>query len=159
MTRRVGIPANSSVLMPRLVCSDPGVEVDFCTRVLGAIELGHRAGPDGRIVHALLQIGPAMIMIEAEWPTLPSKPPPHDGSSPVVIFVYVQDVDQTVARAMEFGAELLVPLQDQFWGDRIAWLMDPAGHVWTVGSRIEDTTAEQRAERWAEVLTSEGSPG
>lgn len=158
MTHRVaGIPDDSSVVMPRLVCTDPGVEIDFCTRVLGAIELAHRPGPDGEVVHALLQIGPAMIMIESEWPTLPSKPPPQDGSSPVVIFVYVQDVDQTVARAVELGARILVPLQNQFWGDRIAWLMDPAGHVWTVGSRIEDTTAEQRAERWEEVLKSESS--
>jgi PhnB protein len=79
-----------------------------------------------------------MIMIEAEWPTLTSRAPKRDGSSPVVIFVYVEDVDRTVERAIMNGAQILVPLQNQFWGDRTAWIMDPAGHVWTVASRIED---------------------
>jgi len=101
----------------------------------------------------LLTIGPAMIMIEREWDTLPSRPPARDGRSPVVIFVYVPDVDEAVARAVEAGAEILVPLQDQFWGDRIAWLMDPSGHVWTVASRIEETTADERTARWERIRT------
>jgi PhnB protein len=78
--------------------------------------------------------------------------PVLDGTSPVVIFVYVPDVDATVERAVSNGARVLVPLQNQFWGDRIAWFMDPAGHVWTVASRIEDTTAEERTARWEKVL-------
>lgn len=79
-----------------------------------------------------------------------------DGTSPVVIFVYVADVDATVERAVSNGARVLVPLQNQFWGDRIAWFVDPAGHVWTVASRVEDTTAEERAARW-EKIVAEGS--
>ena len=47
---------------------------------------------------------------------------------------------------------MLVPLQNQFWGDRIAWLMDPSGHVWTVATRIEETTAEERTDRWEKTL-------
>jgi PhnB protein len=57
-----------------------------------------------------------------------------------------------VDNAIENGARLLVPLQDQFWGDRIAWFMDPAGHVCTVASRIEQTTAEERTGRWENIL-------
>ena len=102
-------------------------------------------------VKMLLTIGPAMIMIEREWDTLPSRAPSPDGRSPVVIFVYVPDVDETVARAVEAGAQVLLPLQDQFWGDRIAWIMDPSGHVWTVASRIEDTSAEERTARWNQI--------
>jgi PhnB protein len=93
-----------------------------------------------------------MVMIEAEWPTLPSRAPVPDGSSPVVIFVYVPDVDATVERAVGLGARVLVPLQDQFWGDRLAWIMDPSGHVWTIASRIEDTTAEERSRRWSAMM-------
>jgi PhnB protein len=70
----------------------------------------------------------------------------------VVIFVYVPDVDATVARASACGATVLVPLQNQFWGDRIAWFMDPSGHVWTVATRVEETTAQERAERWERIL-------
>ena len=93
-----------------------------------------------------------MIVIEGVWPSLPSRAPRADGSSPVVIFVHVEDVDQTVERAIATGAKVLVPLQNQFWGDRIGWIMDPAGHVWTVASRIEETTAQERADRWAAQL-------
>ena len=146
------IPQNSSIIIPRLVCRDPASEIDFCVRAFEAVELGRRPGPDGSVAHALLTIGPEMIMIEAEWPTLPSRAPTPDGSSPVLIFVYVPDVDQTVERASACGAKVLVPLQNQFWGDRIGWLMDPSGHVWTVATRIEETTAQERAERWEKAL-------
>jgi PhnB protein len=95
-----------------------------------------------------------MLMVEAEWPSLTSRPPLTDGSSPVVMFLYVEDVDQTIERAVENGAQILIPLQNQFWGDRMAGIMDPAGHVWTVASRIEETTAEQRTGRWSNMLAS-----
>jgi PhnB protein len=147
-----GVPANSSVVIPRLVCADPAAEVKFLLECFDAVSRNERPGPDGALAHALLTIGPAMVMIEREWDTLPSRAPSHDGRSPVVIFVYVPDVDDAVGRAVERGARILVPLQDQFWGDRIAWIMDPAGHVWTVASRIEETTAEERTARWTKIL-------
>ncbi len=152
------LPENTSIIIPRLVCRDPAAEIDFCVRTFDAVELNRRPGPDGSVAHALLTIGPEMIMIEAEWPTLPSRAPTADGTSPVVIFVYVPDVDQTVERASACGAQVLVPLQNQFWGDRIAWLIDPSGHVWTVATRIEETTAQERTDRWEKLLAQEQSP-
>src|SRR5689334_17689614 len=90
---------NSSTLIPMLVCRDPAAEIDFCKITFGAVELGSRPGPDGTVVHALLSIGGAMVIIEGEWPTLASRAPGPDGSSPVVIFVYVEDVDSVIERA------------------------------------------------------------
>lgn len=145
------LPANTSIVMPRLVCRDAAAEMQFCIRTFDAEDLNRRLGPDGSVAHGLLKIGGQMIMIEGEWPSLPSRAPALDGTSPVVIFVYVPDVDATLERAVANGARVLVPLQDQFWGDRIAWFIDPAGHVWTVASRIEDTTAEERTERWEQI--------
>ena len=146
------LPENTSIVMPRLVCGDAAAEMEFCRQTFEAVELNRRPGPDGGVAHGLMKIGPDMIMIEGEWPSLPSRAPATDGSSPVPIFVYVPDVDQTVDRAVANGAEILVPLQDQFWGDRIAWFKDPAGHVWTVASRIEQTTAQERTARWDKIL-------
>ncbi|MGH7464931.1 MAG: VOC family protein, partial [Longimicrobiales bacterium] len=74
-SRASGIPADSSVVIPRLICRDPATAIEFCVAALDAVELGRRPGPDGAVAHALLTIGPAMIMIEAEWPTLPSRAP------------------------------------------------------------------------------------
>jgi PhnB protein len=147
-----GIPEGASVVIPRLVCRDPASEIDFCAKVFDAVERVRRPGPDGTVAHALVTIGPAMVMIESEWPTLPSRAPTPDGSSPVVVFVYVEDVDQTLERALAAGAQVLIPIQNQFWGDRIVWIMDPAGHVWTVASRFEETSEDERKERWSSVL-------
>jgi PhnB protein len=150
-----GIPANSSVIMPRLFCRDPDAAIDFYLRGLGANELGRRPGPDGRTAHALLMLGPAMFMVEAEWPSLPSRAPNPDGSSPVVIFVYVEDVDGLVQRATASGARVLIPATNQFWGDRTAWIIDPVGHVWTIASRIEETTEGERDARWSDILAGQ----
>jgi PhnB protein len=159
MASRVkGIPDNSSVVIPRLVCRDVAAAIEFCVDVFGAVELGRRPGPDGKAAHALLTIGPAMIMIETEWPTLPSRAPALDGTSPVLIFVYVEDVDKTVERAVARGAKVLVPVQDQFWGDRTGWVMDPSGHVWTIATRIEETSAQEREERWSRTLSQRKGP-
>ena len=64
-------------------------------------------------------------------------------------YVYVEDVDRTVEGAMARGAKLLVEPTDQFWGDRTAWIMDPAGHAWTVATRVEEPTEAERRARWA----------
>lgn len=80
-----GIPEGASAIIPRLFCRDVVAEIDFCVNTFSAVERVRRPGPDQRAAHALLTIGPAMIMIEAEWPGLSSRPPTPDGSSPVVI--------------------------------------------------------------------------
>jgi PhnB protein len=148
------LPENTSIIIPRLVCRDPAAEVTFCVVAFEAIALNQRPGPDGTLAHALLKIGPEMIMIEAQWPSLPSRAPAMDASSPVVIFLYVPDVDSVVERAGGAGATIVIPPADQFWGDRIAWIMDPAGHVWTVATRIEQTTTDQRTKRWEDILAN-----
>jgi PhnB protein len=156
--RPQGIPENSSVVIPRLVCRDVEAEIDFCASTFAAVDLGRRSDSDGMVIHALMTIGPAMIMIERESSMTQSRAPAPDGSSPVVIFVYVEDVDRTVERALSDGARLLMPPQNQFWGDRTAWIMDPAGHVWTMASRIEATTDEERDRRWADIVSDQPKP-
>jgi PhnB protein len=151
-TEDKGVPAGASAIIPRLVCRDVEAEIDFCRQTFGAVESLRRPGPDGKVAHAMLQFGPAMLMLEAEWPTLPSRAPNLDGSSPVVIYVYVADVDATVGRALAGGATLVVPVETQFWGDRMGWVRDPAGHMWTIATRVEETSEDQRRERWSGIL-------
>jgi len=97
-----------------------------------------------------------MLMVEAENPEVPTRPPNPDGSSHVVIYLYVEDVDATVERALKCGGRLVVPVETHFWGDRIGWVKDPAGHMWTIATRVEQTTEDQRRERWSSIL-SEGA--
>jgi PhnB protein len=156
MTGQVkGIPEGASVVIPRLFCRDPVAQIEFCKSTFGAVELVRRPGADGKVAHALVTIGPAMVMIESEWPEVANRAPAPDGSSPVVLYVYVENVDQVVERAAAAGAKVLMPPQDQFWGDRTAWVMDPSGHVWTVASRVEEPSEEERQRRLARRLKSE----
>jgi len=154
MSNVKSIPDGVPVVMPMLVCRDAAAEIDFCKTTFGAVEMVSRSGPDGTVVHALVTIGPAMVLIEAEWPTLASRAPQPDGSSPVVIYVYVEDVGAVIERAVAAGATILLPVKDQFWGDRTGRILDPSGHVWTISTRIEETSTEEREERWSDIVKS-----
>ena len=149
-----GIPEGASVVIPRLFCRDVEAEIDFCKNTFGAVEGVRRPGPDGTVAHALMTIGPAMIMIEAEWPGLASRAPKPDGSSPVVIYVYVEDVDTVIERAVAAGARVLLPVKNQFWGDRTGRIIDPSGHVWTIATRVEETSSAEREQRWSSIAKS-----
>jgi PhnB protein len=153
-TQYRGVPEGASAIIPRLYCRDVEAEIEFCCEVLGAVEGSRRPGVDGRAQHAMLRFGPAMLMIEAENPEVPTRPPNPDGGSSVVIYLYVEDVDATVGRALKRGGRLVVPVETHFWGDRIGWVQDPAGHMWTIATRVEQTTEDQRRERWSTILSS-----
>src|SRR5260370_535566 len=98
-----GVPEGASVVTPRLFCRDVGAEIDFCKNTFGAVERVRRSGLDGAVAHALMTIGPAMIMIEAEGPGLASRAPKPDGSSPGASYVYLEDWEQRGERAVAGG--------------------------------------------------------
>jgi PhnB protein len=127
------------MVIPMLVCRDAASEIAFCAAAFGARELSRRTGPTNVVVHATLRIGDAMIMVHGEVPHLASRAPQPDGSSPVVIYLYVADVDDVIARAVTAGASVLLPPADQSWGDRVGRVIDPAGHVWNVATRAKTT--------------------
>ena len=146
------IPLGVQAVFPMLVCKSPEAEMNFCASAFGAIEQVRRPGADGSPIHIAMRINESFLVVQSEFPeVVASGAPSGDGSSPVVIFVYVADVDQAVERARAVGAQILIPAQNQFWGDRTARIIDPSGHVWIVASRIEETTEAQRGERWSNI--------
>jgi PhnB protein len=124
-----------------LVCADGAAEIEFCKAAFEAVELHRRSGQDGSVVHATLAIGSAMVMVHGESDHLASRAPQQDGSSPVVIYIYLEDVDAVIERAVAAGARVLLPAEDAFWGDRVGRIIDPSGHVWNVASRAEEPSA------------------
>lgn len=152
MVTAKSIPEGVQAVFPMLVCQSPEAEMNFCAVAFGAVEQVRRPGPDGSPIHIAMRINGAFLAVQSAFPDVAtSRVPNADGSSPVVIFVYVADVDQAVERAVALGAKVLLPVRDQFWGDRTARILDPSGHVWTVASRIEETTEEQRQRRWSGI--------
>ncbi len=56
------------------------------------------------------------------------------------------DVEAKFARAVEAGAEVVMPLEDQFWGDRYGLVRDPFGHQWSLGQPVREVSPEEIAE-------------
>lgn len=129
---------NIRMVVPMLVCLDAAAEIDFCRIAFGATALSRRSGADGSVVHATLAMGNALVMVHGLATHLASRAPNEDGSSPVVIYIYVGDVDSIIERAVGAGAKVVLPAMDQYWGDRVGRIIDPSGHVWNVASRAEE---------------------
>ena len=72
--------------------------------------------------------------------------------SPASLFIYVEDADAVIARAVELGATVQRPAVNQFYGDRDGHIIDPFGHGWTVASHVEDVSPEELARRMAELF-------
>ena len=123
------------MIIPMLVCADAAKEIEFCKTAFGAVELSRHAAPDGRVVHATLSFFDSLFMVHDDWPGLGSRPA-ADGSSSVVNYLYCDDTDVTMAKAVAAGARVLMPAADQPWGDRIGRIIDQANHVWNVASRV-----------------------
>jgi PhnB protein len=131
------------MVIPMLVCRDAGSQIDFCKSAFAAVEVARRLGRDGTVVQATLTIADAIVMVHGETEPLASRAPQTDGSSPVVIYIYVEKVDAVMERAVGAGAKVLLPATDQFWGDRVGRILDPAGHVWNVAARSQAATSPQ----------------
>ncbi len=137
------IPSGVSNLIPYLTCADAPAAIEFYQRAFGAVELMRIAAADGKIMHASLQIGDSMMMLSEEVPEWGSMGPNALGGSPVGIHVYVEDVEVAWEQAVEAGCEVVMPLEDAFWGERFGALRDPFGHKWSLSMRIRDMTAEE----------------
>ena len=127
-------------LSPSLVVDDAAAAIDFYVKAFGATEYGRVPHPDGRLVHAALDINGSMVMLNDDFPDFndgKSSTPKALGGTPVTIHLRVTDVESAFARAVNAGATVVAPLEDQFWGDRYGQVDDPFGHHWSVGSPIK----------------------
>ena len=115
-----------------LTCVDTAAEIEFCRQAFGAAVLSERLWTDGKVIHATLAVGQALFMVHGEIAHLASREPEHDGSSSVVVYLYLSDPDRTIEAAVQAGASVLLPAVDAPWGDRVGRIMDPAGHVWNI---------------------------
>jgi PhnB protein len=147
------IPETYRRVTPCLVVQGGVKALEFYAEVFGATERMRFPGPDGTVAHAEIQIGDSVVIVEDEVPERGTKAPPPGGlaGSSFSLFIYVEDVDGVVARAVELGATLQRPPHDQFYGDRDGHIVDPFGHGWTIATHVEDVAPEEMARRMAEL--------
>ncbi len=145
------IPDEYRAVTPYLIINGAARAIDFYQRSFGATEFMRMPGPGGRIMHAEVRIGTAPVMLADEFPDMGVVGPDPARRSPVMLLLYVTDVDAVVARALAAGATLLRPVQDQFYGDRAGTIVDPFGHCWTIATHKEDVPPEELNRRMASM--------
>jgi PhnB protein len=148
------VPAGQPSLCPYLIVHDAGAAIDFYARVFGATERMRLPTPDGRVMHADIAIGDAVVMLSDPYPEMGYRSARDIGATPVSLMLYVPDVDATVALAQSAGAVVLKPAADMFWGDRMATVRDPFGLVWSIATHMHDVPPEEVARRGAEWAAS-----
>lgn len=137
------IPEGMSTVTPHLVCAGASDAIEFYKKAFGATELVRLPGPDGKIMHACIQIGNARVMLTDEQPKWRTLGPKALNGTPVTLHLYVEDADSFAQRAVEAGAKLVMPVTDMFWGDRYGQVEDPFGHHWSIATHVKDMTAEE----------------
>lgn len=146
------IPEGYHSITPALVSNDANAAIDFYKKVFGATEKGGRAlGPNGKVMHAELQIGDSVIFInDTMGPAggLGPEPKVH----PLQLHLYVKDADTVFNRAVVAGARVEMPLQNMFWGDRYGKVVDLDGHTWAIATHVEDVAPEEMERRMRDFV-------
>jgi PhnB protein len=133
-------------ILPHLVVDDAAAAIDFYIKAFGAVEYGRVPGPDGKLIHAALEINGSTVMLNDDFPEMSggkSMTPTSLGGSPVTIHLVVTDVDKQFQKAVDAGATVVMPVEDQFWGDRYGVLQDPFGHQWSMGQPVREVSGEE----------------
>ncbi len=127
-------PEGFHSITPYLTVKNASEAIAFYETAFSAIERRRMTTPDGSIANAEIVIGDSAILIRDETPDLPG--PNTLGGTPVMVHLYVDDVDFLSNRAIEAGMEVLLPVEDRFYGDRSGRFRDPYGHVWIISTRL-----------------------
>lgn len=123
---------------PHLVVDGAAKAIEFYQAAFGAVELQRfSADNDERLMHAAVSIGGGMVMLMDDFPEHrggKQSTPTALGGTPVIIHLELPDVDAVWQQAVDAGATVVMPLEDQFWGSRYGQVRDPFGHVWSLAS-------------------------
>jgi PhnB protein len=139
-----------------LTVDDAEAAIEYYKNAFGATERTRMPMPDGKIGHAELEIGQSLIMLSDSFPGFATRTPKELGGTSVSIFMYAEDVDAVVKRAVDAGATVTTEVTDQFWGDRFGTITDPFGHVWGIATHVEDVPPEEMEERAKAAMASMG---
>lgn len=131
---------------------DTAAAIRFYAQAFGATERFRLVEPSGRIGHAELTLGPAVLMLSDAFPEWGLTAPPGDTDIGASVHLHVDDCDAVVAAATAAGATLLMPPTDQFYGERSARLRDPFGHTWLIGHSIETLSPDEMQRRYTALF-------
>ena len=140
-------PAGFHTVTPELAVEGGVAALEFYCKAFGAKELRRQVTPGGKLVHGRIRIGDSIVMLSDLFPGTDRVAPSNVGSSTVALHIYTNDVEKLWNRAVDAGAKVTMPLEDQFWGERYGHLIDPFGHHWSLSQRIRMSKAVREAKR------------
>ena len=122
-------PAGYNSISPYFIVNGAQKLIDLMKHIFNAKELRRYDMPDGTIMHAEIQIDDSVIMLGDSSDKFPP--------IPLVMHVYVPNVDETFERAIEAGCEIVEkPKEREGDPDRRATFKDFAGNIWSVGTQL-----------------------
>jgi len=150
-------PEGYHSVTPYIIVEGANAAIEFYAANFGASEVMRIPGPEGKVMHAEIQIGDSRVMLADPCPEMGAESPVKFGGSPQHLMIYTEDCDAMFGKAVEAGSEVLRPLADQFYGDRSGTLKDPFGHQWTLATHVEDVSEEEIAKRMAAMMEQGGA--
>ncbi|WP_218110204.1 VOC family protein [Oligoflexus tunisiensis] len=147
------IPEGYRTITPSLILNGAAPTIEFCKAAFGAKVKGIIEGPNGIIVHAVVKIGDSLVHFGEAMQTFTTK------SS---IMLYVKNVDKVMEQAVAAGAEIVMPLENMFWGDRYGIVKDPQGNQWEIATHIENVSnaeLKKRSKAMMQQMAGSGQPG
>jgi len=135
-----------------LTVSDVKAAVAFYQKAFGFAKRGVMNGPDGKPIHAELTLRGTTLMLGPENPARGMRSAKTVGASPASLYLYVENVDKTVAKAVGLGATAQGQVTDMFWGDRCGMVVDPDGYGWTVGTHKAEPTIQEMKKKMEEQI-------
>ncbi len=149
------VPSGFRTATPHLTIEGASDAIAFYKKAFGAKVLGRMAAPDGqRLMHAMIQIGDSVIMLNDAFPEWGGKGPKALGGSAVAIHLYVKDCDAMFKKAVKAGATVAMPMADMFWGDRYCLVIDPFGHRWAIATHKKDMSPAQMVKAGKAAMAS-----
>ena len=138
------VPNGLHTITPQLTLDNAAETLDWYQRAFGAEEIYRSVGPDGKVMHAEVHIGNSAFFAND---VMMGHGPQGYGGSPAGFWLYVDDCDVLYRRAVDAGAKVAMPMDDQFWGDRAGMVTDPAGYNWWIATHKEDLSPEELNKR------------
>ncbi|GAA3699740.1 VOC family protein [Nonomuraea antimicrobica] len=138
------IPEGYTAVTPWIIGRDTAGLIDYLKAAFDAVELARLANAEGRIEHAEVRIGDAVVMMfdaVSHWPP-----------TPALLRLYVPDADATHRRAVEAGGTSVTEVTHLFWGDRVGRVRDPFGNLWWIHSRVEEVSPQEMERRMSDPV-------
>ena len=151
------IPDGYHSITPYLSIKGAKEAIEYYKQAFNATEIFRLVAPGGEIGHAELKIGDSHIMLADPCAEGTFRSPQALDGTSVALHVYVEEVDAFFTQAVDAGAKVVKPVQDQFYGDRTGSLEDPFGHIWFVATHKEDLTPEEINKRAESLFKQDGA--